>query len=575
MNSLLSRMVLFFSGLIVIGGAILGFTSYHSSSELVKSSMGQQAKAVAERAAAMINVEKYTDIKPVVGGENVYFNELRDQLNKLKEANGFKYLYTLGKVVNGGQTSYEYIVDGVAASTVKEGYSSLGTPEKNVYPGMLHTFETGEASIGDLTKDEYGATVSAYVPIKGKDGSIIGVVGADLDATEVYKLMEASRRTMLIVAGVVLAVCILLVFALAKYLTRPLLRLTRDVAKVGEGDLTVVIETNRKDEIGRLASAFGVLVTDTRTVIEGIRKGSDQLLSSSGDVSSHAHSTAEASQNIFTHIKEAEVGAETQVLHAMEMNKGMENMTSSMHRIAQSAAIVADLSQETTENAQQGNEAIVRAVDQMKSIVGSTAAMVAATKQLEEHSGEIGEVLSLMTDIAGQTNLLALNAAIEAARSGEHGRGFAVVADQVRKLAIQSQSSSAVIAGIITSVQQQTSELSKRMEGSALEAKAGMDIVNVAGQSFGHIHSGLERITTQLQEVSAASEEITSVSEEVAASVDQMEGISRHAAEHFHLIAEASDGQLTSMEGVSQSADSLKGMSAELRQLIGRFKVTG
>lgn len=67
MNSLLSRMVLFFSSLIVIGGAILGFTLYQSSSELVENSMGQQAKAVAERAAAMINVDKYTDIKPVAG----------------------------------------------------------------------------------------------------------------------------------------------------------------------------------------------------------------------------------------------------------------------------------------------------------------------------------------------------------------------------------------------------------------------------------------------------------------------------------------------------------------------------
>lgn len=563
---------MFFSSLILLAGAVLGFTIYRSSTGLVENSLGAQAQLVAENAAKIVDMDAYANLS-VEAGETEYYNKLRSQLNEIRETNGLKYLYTLGKTEADGKDVYYYVVDGAPQDVDADDFSALGDPEENEYPGMIKAFAEGQPHIGELTQDEYGATITAYVPLKSKDGQLLGVIGADFDATNVYALMDDNRKATIYVTFGIIAVGMLLVFLLASYLTRPLLQLTTQVAKVREGDMTVVIPMNRKDEIGHLANTFQQLVTNTRTVIKSMRDNSEQLLSASEGVSSHARSTAEASRLIAVSIQEASGGANTQVIKAADMTKAVEGMTHSMLRITESASIVADVAQETMEQTERGNELIVHAMSEMESIHQTAAKMLAATKHLESSSGEIGEITNVMADIAAQTNLLALNAAIEAAHAGENGRGFAIVAEQVRKLATQSQAFATQITALINSIQEQTTQLSSDMESNSTKVQSGFHLVKDAGAAFHSILTGLEKVNIQLHEVSAASEEVSAESEEVAASVEEMERISRQAAQHFKGIARNSDAQIISMDEVSMSAESLRAMSNELTSLNKRFIV--
>ncbi len=573
MNSLLARMVVSFSCLILAAGAVLGFTIYRSAAGLVESSLGEQAQRIAESAVKIIDIDSYKQLS-VEAGETAYYAKLRGLLNDIRETNGLKYLYTLARKDENGEAKYYYMVDGAPPDVAEDDFSPLGTPEDNAYSGMIKSFEEGSAQTGELTSDaDYGATITAYVPIHDASGVLLGVLGADFDATSVYELMERNRHTALYVGLGIIAAGILFVVALAGYLTRPLTRLQSQVMSVQQGDMTVDIQTRRKDEAGRLALAFQQMVLHMRTSIRSMKDNSARLNSASGEVASLARSTMEASRQISASMQIAASGASTQVLRSADMTKAVEGVAHGVLRITESNAIVADAAQETMAESERGNRLIQQAVAEMDGVHALASHMLDATRHLAGRSGEIGDITNVLSAIAKQTNLLALNAAIEAQHAGEHGKGFAVVADEVRKLATQSQQSSMQIGDLIAAIVEQTASLSTGMEQNAGRVSSGLSLVKEAGSAFQSIVTSLERVNGQLQEASAASEQVSAESEEVAVSVEEMERISRHAATHFEEIAANSAAQMKAMDKVNESAASLETIADELAGLSRKFKI--
>src|SRR5690606_34190453 len=121
-------------------------------------------------------------------------------------------------------------------------------------------------------------------------------------------------------------------------------------------------------------------------------------------------------------------------------------------------------------------------------------------KQLSRQSAEIENITKVITDITDQTNLLALNAAIEAARAGEHGKGFAVVADEVRKLAEQSKNSASQIAGLTSTIQEDTREVEESVNATVQNVDQGVIYLQNAQVSFNHIVGSITDMTAQIQE---------------------------------------------------------------------------
>ncbi|HCP28560.1 MAG TPA: hypothetical protein DIT96_02825 [Pseudomonas sp.] len=230
----------------------------------------------------------------------------------------------------------------------------------------------------------------------------------------------------------------------------------------------------------------------------------------------------------------------------------------------QGLSFVAD----TQEKSKRGQQQLQDQNDLIQVILQSVNSLEVTMNQLRTSSQKISEIVGLVTGIADQTNLLALNASIEAARAGEHGKGFAVVAQEIRILAERSKTSSEKITDILQGISDHTSKTVVSLDKSMTEAQAGTHIANKAGQTFSSIVESIQKVSDQIDEVSAASEQLSSESELVTASLTVLEGIANSSSADSAHVAASSEEQLAAMQEVASFAAMLYGLADELKQSV-------
>ena len=179
-------------------------------------------------------------------------------------------------------------------------------------------------------------------------------------------------------------------------------------------------------------------------------------------------------------------------------------------------------------------------------------------EKLGESSKQIGEIISVIDDIADQTNLLALNAAIEAARAGEQGRGFAVVADEVRKLAERTTEATKQIAIMIKGIQNETQEAVVAMKRGNEEVSSGIALADRAGQALNQILESTQDVQMQISKIASASEEQSSTSEEIAKNVNSISHVTNESAKRI--------------QDIAKSSDELSKLTDNLKDLVNNFK---
>jgi twitching motility protein PilJ len=179
-------------------------------------------------------------------------------------------------------------------------------------------------------------------------------------------------------------------------------------------------------------------------------------------------------------------------------------------------------------------------------------------KRLGESTQEIGDIVSLINDIAEQTNVLALNAAIQAASSGSGGKGFGVVADEVQRLAESATAATRRISSLVQTIQADTAEAVASMENTTSEVVNGAQLAQDAGQALVHI----ERVSNELKGL-----------------IQEVSGEALSQSKNAERIAELMDGirevSLKTAKGTSQSAESVARLAAmvlTLRDSVADFK---
>lgn len=304
-----------------------------------------------------------------------------------------------------------------------------------------------------------------------------------------------------------------------------IIRSLRDLAKE-DGDLTVRIKTNSKDEIGDLVYWFNSFMEKLQGVVKEIVNTALPLSSLAQDLH---HLTEDTNRTI-----------STQRAAANETRSAVDAMRHSVIAEASSANEASSAANDSSNAADRGQQTVSVTVGNIRQLADNVQEASDVILKLETDANQVGAVLDVIKGIAEQTNLLALNAAIEAARAGEQGRGFAVVADEVRTLASRTQKSTEEIQKTIEQLQSAARSAVQKMQQSRGQAEQSVSSANQAGDSLQAITTSIRRIREMNQHIASATDDQQKMAGSIVGHVEEIVRNTEHTSQSADHIAKAS-----------------------------------
>ncbi|MEM8536427.1 MAG: methyl-accepting chemotaxis protein [Pseudomonadota bacterium] len=458
-------------------------------------------------------------------------------------------------------------------------------------------FENGYAVLDDVSGVESAAakalSATATLGLVGFDGVPVLTKGAELrvfdvpwrivgeiNLDEVNAPAFAVRNKMILLCLLVGIVSTALGWLSARAVVGPLSRFGAAMSAISRQTYDVTLaEAKRKDEIGDVSRTL----LEFRDKLQASDAAAEERAALQADqarvVERLSIALSQLADGDLTHKISTPFSGEYDALR-QNYNKTLDNLNETIGSLVNHAGVIRSRSDEMsassddlsrrTENQAATLEQTAAALDEMTASVKSNAASarevngvaedarkdaaesepvvksaVTAMTEIESSSDQIGQIISVIDDIAFQTNLLALNAGVEAARAGEAGRGFAVVASEVRALAQRSSEAAQQIKSLISE--------------SSGQVTRGVALVGQAGEVLTKIASHINNISGLVGEIAASVEEQSTGLEEINIGVTQLDKVTQQNA--------------AMVEEVTANSHALHGDAGELSELVTRFKL--
>ncbi len=321
-----------------------------------------------------------------------------------------------------------------------------------------------------------------------------------------------------------------------------ILRLLDEIGDLADGDLTAEA-TVTEDFTGAIADSINFTIDQLRDLVGTINATAVQVSAAAQETQSTAMHLAEASE----HQAQEIAGA----------SAAINEMAVSIDQVSANAAESSAVAERSVSIANKGNEVVHNTITGMDSIREQIQDTSKRIKRLGESSQEIGDIVSLINDIADQTNILALNAAIQASMAGDAGRGFAVVADEVQRLAERSSSATKQIEALVKTIQADTNEAVISMEQTTTEVVRGARLAQDAGVS--------------LEEIEKVSKSLAALIQNISNAARQQASSAGHISSTMNVIQEITSQTSAGTTATAQSIGNLAKMASEMRESVSGF----
>ncbi len=401
-------------------------------------------------------------------------------------------------------------------------------------------------------------------------------------STELDDTLVSSART---TYGVFAVVCILVVagfLSVSRHLLETISGLVGYADAVAAGDLDTELHVSGDNELTHLAESLRIMVAKLKEIItvstlktreaeegfeqarmatEDARAACLRAESAKGEGLAEAASRLEkvvdllggSARELGQQVRHVSDGAVSQSKRVSETASAMEEMAASVREVANNAGSASEYADAARSMAGKGAQVVGNVSEAIVEMNRRSKGMQDSLQSLGRQAENIGQVLSIICDIADQTNLLALNAAIEAARAGDAGRGFAVVADEVRKLAEKTISATGEVAQTVNSIQSSTKKAVSEMAGASSVVDRTFVLAQEAGAALQEIVDKTEATSGLVMDIATAAEQQSESSEQINTSVMEIDQIASGAVDDMQL----ADGAVSTLEDLARQIYSL------------------
>lgn len=447
---------------------------------------------------------------------------------------------------NDAKTAQEYL-NALAANPeiVAAGVYAIGGERIATYSRPGHPLRQPPEHSEPVGQRVEGEDLLVFWPIRQNQRALGAVFLRAAPEALSNRVLRYGSTLLLLMLGS-LALTLPLARRLHRVIAGPIREMAAAARQVADGDLSVKLagEAGRSDEIGVLVDSFGRMLSSLQEMTRQIGEVSEILASSTADILVSASQVAASSQETAAAVGQTGVT--------------VEEVKQTAQMAAQKASEVAESTQRTAQVSQAGLDAVEQSIEAMERIQEQTGQVAESIVYLSEQGLALGEIISIMNNLAEQSNMLAVNAAIEATKVGEVGKGFGVVAQEVKSLAEQSRQATAQVRVILQDIQKSTAKAVLTTEQSSKAVETGVRLSADA-------ESAIRTLAQSMGQAVQAAVQIASSAQQQQAGTDQL-------ALAMHNIREGSAQNALSARQSETVAQELHQLGLRLKQLLEKYR---